>query len=619
MHPETEVSGALPPALTNPMPQGRPGGIPMNSVSAVDLEDESFELPSQVNGEQATQHLAKDATQVVAKEFTEPFSLSHGSSKQGRGTAASAYVVTVAEAEELQKEIENLAKQHLSEVQGALSRWRLKGERIKVQSAEAAVLTQDQVESVTPSLSKEGFVSVIPPNVAETLSIAPKAAAGGKSPSGIIRKGTTRNRRAMTLFVNPNDIEKTRLERIVDSRCYELASIILIVANSAFIGLTTQYIARRAEMDAKNRVPQKTDTPLEFEALSAAFTFAFAADLIARWWASGLIGFWRIEDTWSDDFGWNMLDLIIVLIGFVDVIILLVSLTSSSTSADSVTSSFSVARVIRVVRIVKVARVIKVMKFFRELRMMIFSIINSMKSLVWVILILLLLFYVAGITFVIGATGYLDTSEKWNAEENANLALYFGSLDRSVISLYMAMSGGNDWTVYYEALELTEFYHLLFLIFITFAVFAVVNIIMGVFVDSAMQSSTTDQATLVQEELDVKKAKLAAMQEVFENLDEDGTGTFTIDEFENRLRDERVQAYFSTLKLDVGDAKALFRLLDYDQSNEITIDEFVAGCSQLQGEARSLDAKIMQFELKFIKEAVSDVTKMLRVMQGSSG
>merc|ERR1719356_322959 len=93
------------------------------------------------------------------------------------------------------------------------------------------------------------------------------------------------------------------------------------------------------------------------------------------------------------------------------------------------------------------------------------------------------------------------------------------------------------------------------------------------------------------------------MKTIFEEMDTDGTGCLTLQEFERRLDDERVIAYFNALKLDVSDARTLFTLLDYDQSGEIAVDEFLAGCHKLKGESRSLDIAIMQYEIRWLKEA----------------
>lgn len=421
------------------------------------------------------------------------------------------------------------------------------------------------------------------------------------------------------LFSKSGLVEDSCLVRFTDSRIYEWASVALILVNSVFIGWQTAFMAQRGFEDAQAHKAQQSEVPIEFTVMSYIFNVLFTVDLVLRWSAAGMVGFWWTKEAGvTENLSWNILDVLIVLIGVLDSVIEIIAAFTGSSSgdADAVMGNFSVTRVLRIVRIVKVARVIRVMKFFQELRVMVYSIMNSLKSLVWVCLVLIILLYLFAITFTSGVTTYLDSSAKWQDPANSDLVKYFGTLDRSFVNLYMAMSGGNDWTAYYDELEkMQSMYHYLFLVFITFAIFAVVNIVTGVFVDNALQSNTTDASMIVQEELEVKKAKLAAMHDVFQNLDEDETGSFTMDEFETRLRDERVQAYFSSMKLDVGDAKALFRLLDYDQSNEITIEEFVAGCAQLQGEARSLDTKIMQFELKFLKEAVAEIFQIVRNME----
>merc|ERR1719353_1821311 len=97
------------------------------------------------------------------------------------------------------------------------------------------------------------------------------------------------------------------------------------------------------------------------------------------------------------------------------------------------------------------------------------------------------------------------------------------------------------------------------------------------------------------------------MQDIFVEMDQDEQGTISLEEFESKLEDERVIAYFNALKLDVSDARVLFRLLDTDESGEITIDEFIVGCYKLQGESRSLDMKIMIFEVNALRDMNHDL------------
>jgi len=263
----------------------------------------------------------------------------------------------------------------------------------------------------------------------------------------------------------------------------------------------------------------------------------------------------------------------------------------------------TVLRALRVIRIVRIVRVIRILRFFRELRLMVFSIMRCMKALLWVMLVLALTFYIFGIIFTVGTSAELDSIQAWSSSATLDLRDSFATLDRSFLSLFMAMSGGNDWAYYYTALELLPTpYRILFLIYMSFSIFAVVNIVTGVFVESAMQSDSEDKIITAHEELENKKTYLNHMREIFEEIDEDNTGTVTIEEFETKLDDERVIAYFNAMKLDVSDARKLFMLIDRDRSKSIDIDEFLKGCYALQGESRSLDVKMMEREVHTLHE-----------------
>merc|ERR1719487_2614798 len=99
----------------------------------------------------------------------------------------------------------------------------------------------------------------------------------------------------------------------------------------------------------------------------------------------------------------------------------------------------------------------------------------------------------------------------------------------------MSMSGGNDWTAYYEVLGVLPIgYRWLFLCFISFTLFALVNIVTGVFVEAAMQSNLNDRDIIAQEELNQKRNYLQSMQELFEEMDADGLGTISMEEFESK-------------------------------------------------------------------------------------
>jgi Ca2+-binding EF-hand superfamily protein len=335
------------------------------------------------------------------------------------------------------------------------------------------------------------------------------------------------------------------------------------------------------------------------------FIILFTIELALRWIADG---FWQFFQ--SGDIYWNLMDIIVVASGIIDIML------DAMIDADSTagfTRNVAVLRILRIVRIVRIARVIRVMRFFRELRIMIFSILGSLKSLLWVIMVLGFMFYMFAVGFVAATTNYIHDDfdpAVWGETNEGALLLqsHFGTIDSALLSFFMAMSGGNDWGVYYDTISILGMpYRMAFLLYISFALFAVVNVVTGVFVDSAMQCNHTDREVVVHEELQSKKMYLERMAEIFMEMDADGTGCISMQEFENRLQDERVIAYFSAMKLDVSDARMLFSLLDHDHSEEVEIKEFLAGCYKLQGESRSLDMKIMQYEVRFLAEMLSEI------------
>jgi len=100
--------------------------------------------------------------------------------------------------------------------------------------------------------------------------------------------------------------------------------------------------------------------------------------------------------------------------------------------------------------------------------------------------------------------------------------------------------------------------------------------------------------------MEAKKTFLKDLRDLFHEMDQDGNGIIASEEFHSRLGDEQVIAYFSALKLDITDTVTLFQLLDVDGSDEVDISEFLEGCYALQGEARSIDAKIMKLQLQWL-------------------
>lgn len=163
--------------------------------------------------------------------------------------------------------------------------------------------------------------------------------------------------------------------------------------------------------------------------------------------------------------------------------------------------------------------------------------------------------------------------------------------------MLQAVTGGEDWQVFMKPLRYTHWIHtVLFLVFISVAVFGVMNVIMSVFVESALASAQHNKDLLIEGSTKRRRVYLDHLRDVFVVMDSDGSGDISAEEMDMLLADEKLQQYMKSIEIHPDDAHTLFRLLDKDNSGQVSIDEFCQGCLKLKGEAKSFDIHIIIYE-----------------------
>ncbi|CAE6936684.1 NaCP60E [Symbiodinium natans] len=385
--------------------------------------------------------------------------------------------------------------------------------------------------------------------------------------------------------------KQSKIQRLTESPCFESTSGVLILLNCLFVAWQTQSKALDDEFRAAAGLELVVSEPLEFTILQGIFVVCFSVELCLRFLADR----WYLFNCHNPNAFWNWLDLLVVAFDLVSIFL-------------EVWVQFSLLRVIRVVRVIRVAKMIRVMRTFQELRLLMHSIISCIRSLIWVVAVLCLMLGMFSVMFTSAVGSTLDNATARRSPDNSVLIEHFGTLDRSILNLYMAMTGGTDWSVQYEAMSpLPGIYLSLFLLYITFSIYALANVVTGIFLENARNSGKRDREHVIAEELQLKTQFLHELQRVFDEMDANESGTISKDEFQTTLQDERVQAYFNAMKLDAREVEYLFALLDYDGSGEVSYSEFVDGCWKLQGEARSLDMKILQLEIESLSKLVHHV------------
>merc|ERR1719253_376605 len=97
--------------------------------------------------------------------------------------------------------------------------------------------------------------------------------------------------------------------------------------------------------------------------------------------------------------------------------------------------------------------------------------------------------YIIGIAFTLFATAErLDGNDHDGA-----LTQWYGSLGRSVLSLYESIFGGADWDLLVVPLiRISWALGLMFCSYIAFALLAMLNVVTGIFVESALKNAAKE-------------------------------------------------------------------------------------------------------------------------------
>merc|ERR1712151_865431 len=206
----------------------------------------------------------------------------------------------------------------------------------------------------------------------------------------------------------------------------------------------------------------------------------------------------------------------------------------------------------KIARMARIARALRMIRFLSRIRIMAVMIVGSMNSLFWLFVLLAGVMYVFAIIITSGATDWRKPEEyvepPWEHKHWVLMEKYYGSVLRTVYTLFMAMTGGISWGEPADVLEVAGIvYWALYTYFIFFTFFSILNIVTGVFVDSAIQKADGDRAMILQKAYTERKSIQEQLTLLLNNMDEDNSGFLTLEEWkqaltETRFRDDMMAA-----------------------------------------------------------------------------
>jgi len=286
--------------------------------------------------------------------------------------------------------------------------------------------------------------------------------------------------------------------------------------------------------------------------------------------------------------GWNVLDLVLVLVHLGEELIMIIANSVGWLDEDEQSPGF-LLRTLRILRAIRIIRVLRVTNFALDLRLLVSCLTHSLRPFFWTLVLIFLLVYIVGIYFtqvvlVERAHGSLPP------DVDGIITAKFGNVPQSALSLFQGLTGGIDWNDLAEPIiqYISPWLGLVLILYIAFASLAVLNVITGIFVESAIS-----KADKIRE-----KYKVLTARNLFKELDKSCAGRLSFDDVHNHLSTPKVENYLTNLDIDREDAEFLFDMLDVDSSGFIDVDEFLNGCIRLQGPAKALDLLLVTRETR---------------------
>eukprot|EP00428_Durinskia_dybowskii_P029043 CAMPEP_0170233322 /NCGR_PEP_ID=MMETSP0116_2-20130129/16406_1 /TAXON_ID=400756 /ORGANISM="Durinskia baltica, Strain CSIRO CS-38" /LENGTH=724 /DNA_ID=CAMNT_0010484115 /DNA_START=49 /DNA_END=2220 /DNA_ORIENTATION=- len=379
-----------------------------------------------------------------------------------------------------------------------------------------------------------------------------------------------------------------KLHSCVTGLNFELFWAVVIISYALFIGVQVEVMSRKVgQSDFQGH--------LAFTLVSAAYAVVFVVEAALRIAANRMYFFCGPDRTW------NWFDLIVAALSLVEAALDLSRWTGGEVNTNA--NSVRLVRLLRTVRLVRVFRVVRIVRYVRALRTLIFSIACTLRSLVWAMILMLMILYIFAILFTQAVTDYIDEIPVENLPKNT---LLWGNLPRSMLTLFQCVTSGVNWNDALTPLgNAGTHWVVFFIMYICFTYFAVFNVVTGVFCQSAMEGAMHDADLQVQETLRNKQLYIDRAKKLFRDLDCDHSGNITIKELEDHLNSDVMKAYLNSLEIDTNDAWTLFKLMDTDEHNVISCDDFVMGCMRLKGVARSMDIANIMYDQKMLKQRLA--------------
>jgi len=218
----------------------------------------------------------------------------------------------------------------------------------------------------------------------------------------------------------------------------------------------------------------ETDNPEwpHWDFIENIFLVIFTVELLFRFCMYGPQRYFSLRDT---DFLWNMLDMVIVILGLLDV--------SCALLVPSMNAGGGVATLFRTIRVLRILRILKIVRFLKQLYMLAVGFFEAGQAVCWVTMLMGILLYVCSIVLV--------RSMKHLEDDDPNRVFFtdrFASILLSMFTLFDVMTS-PDFMEYHHVLGDHCAFGVFLVFFIIFGSFGMLALLTGVISESMFEKN----------------------------------------------------------------------------------------------------------------------------------
>jgi len=276
-------------------------------------------------------------------------------------------------------------------------------------------------------------------------------------------------------------------------------------------------------------------------------------------------------------------DTVVILLGVLELVLSLYAKIAGA----AVPQQFSAAGAARLLRLLRLVRIVRVMVVCRELRMLFKGMFSSLSAVFWSFCLLLMLMYL-GTLFCVILLG-----------NEANLQQYFGTVPMGLFTHFTLVTL-EAWPDVSDAVmtSASDTWCIYFILFICATSLALMNLVTGVVCEKLMGASAAGDLEWEEHKTDYHDEVMEfrqGLKKIFEDKFPEDCGVVTQDRLRDVMRGQEMKDLldFMDVSTDIQ-VEQIFEILDHEGSGAFSLDELMQALLRLRGSKHQLHSMMLQ-------------------------